>query len=103
MGSRTPTGLDNYFGTIEASFARLYQMVATDALVVQLLAFSHIDTQFPRYLAAMECAGFEECAHLIEGEQAGRMWRRVPLRRWYATYQGNTASSHEVLLLHRRR
>ncbi|WP_220202441.1 DNA methyltransferase [Reticulibacter mediterranei] len=103
MGSRTPTGLDNYFRTIEASFARLYQVVAEEAFVVQLLAFSHIDTQLPRYLVAMERAGFEECAHLIEDEHTGRIWRRVPLRRWYATYQGNTPSSHEVLLLHRRR
>jgi hypothetical protein len=43
MGSRTPTGLNYYFNTIEASFARLYQVIAPDALVVQLLAFSHID------------------------------------------------------------
>ncbi len=103
MGSRTPTGLDTYFRTIEVSFARLYQVVATDALVVQLLAFSHIETQLPRYLAAMEHAGFAECLHLVEDASAGRMWRRVPLRRWYASYQGNTPSSHEVLLLHRRR
>jgi hypothetical protein len=102
MGSRTPTGLNYYFNTIEASFARLYQVIAPDALVVQLLAFSHIETQLPRYLAAMEQAGFVECAHLGEDEAPGRVWRRVPLRRWYATYQGNTSSSHEVLLLHRR-
>lgn len=102
MGSRTPTGIDNYFSTIEASFVRLHQVVAADALVVQLLAFSHIDTQLPRYLAAMEHAGFAECTHLVEDEQAGRIWRRVPLRRWYASYQGNTPSSHEVLLVHRR-
>ena len=44
MGSRTPTGLDNYFRTIEASFARIHQVIATDALVLQLLAFSHIVT-----------------------------------------------------------
>ncbi len=102
MGSRTPTGLNTYFDTIEASFARLYQVIAADALVVQLLAFSHIETQLPRYLAAMEQAGFAECAQLGEDAPAGRMWRRVPLRRWYASYQGDIPSSHEVLLLHRR-
>jgi hypothetical protein len=102
MGGRSHTGLDTYFRTIETSFARLYQVVAVDALVVQLLAFSHIDTQLPRYLAAMEHAGFRECIHLVEDEQAGRIWRRVPLRRWYASYKGDTSSSHEVLLLHRR-
>lgn len=102
MGSRTPTGLDTYFRTIEVSFAQLHQVVAADALVVQLLAFSHINTQLPRYLAAMERAGFQECIHLIEEERVERIWRHVPLRRWYASYQGDTPSSHEVLLIHRR-
>lgn len=102
MGSRTPTGLDNYFKTIETSFTRLHQVTAEQALVVQLLAFSHIDTQLPRYLAAMERAGFAECAHLVEDEAVERIWRRVPLRRWYASHKGDIPSSHEVLLLHRR-
>ena len=102
MGSRTPTGLDNYFKAIEASFTRLHQVTAGKAFVVQLLAFSHIDTQLPRYLAAMERTGFAECAHLVEDEAVERIWRRVPLRRWYASHKGNTPSSHEVLLLHRR-
>jgi hypothetical protein len=103
MGSRTSTGLDNYFRDIESSFACLYHVVAENALVVQLLAFSHSDTQLPRYLAAMEHAGFLECSlELEDGSAVGRVWRRVPLRRWYATHQGHTSSSQEVLLIHRR-
>jgi hypothetical protein len=103
MGSRTPTGRDNYFNAIEASFAGVHRVVAENTLVVQLLAFSHMETQLPRYLAAMERAGFCECDCVAEADKASeRIWRRVPLRRWYASHQGNTSSSHEVLLVHRR-
>jgi len=103
MGSRTPTGLNNYFRSIELSFSHLHGLLAEDAVVVQLLAFTAIEEQLPRYLVAMEHAGFQECGHDLEHDGApGRVWRRVPLRRWYATRKGNTSSSHEVLLVHRR-
>lgn len=103
MGSRTPTGLDNYFQSIEQTFAHLHQVIAPHACVVQLLAFSHIETQLPRYLAAMDRAGFQECEHAVtDGQVPERVWRRVPLRRWYASYKGNISASHEVLLIHRR-
>ena len=104
MGSRrNPTGLNNYFKSIENSFARMHNLLADNAFVVQLLAFSDIEEQLPRYLTAMERAGFQECEHATEDEERrGRVWRQVPSRRWYATYKGNTSSSHEVLLVHRR-
>ena len=103
MGSRTPTGLNNYFISLEASFSHLHSLLAEDAIVVQLLAFSAIEEQLPRYLRAMERAGFQECELMSEGDgMPERVWRQVPSRRWYATYKGSTSSSHEVLLVHRR-
>lgn len=102
MGSRTPTGLNNYFRSVENSFSRIYDLLAEEAIVVQLLAFSNIEDQLPRYLRAMEQAGFREIGHTIENESTRRIWRQVPLRRWYATYKGNTPASHEVLLIHKR-
>jgi DNA modification methylase len=103
MGSRTPTGLNNYFRSIEDSFSRLHAMLAEDAVVVQLLAFSAIEEQLPRFLAAMERASFQECDIISECDGVSeRVWRQVPSRRWYATYKGNTSSSREVLLVHRR-
>lgn len=103
MGGRTPTGVDNYFQSIEQAFVHLHQVVAEHAFVVQLLAFSHIETQLPRYLAAMDRAGFQECEHdLADNQVPKRIWRRVPLRRWYASYKGNIPASHEVLLIHQR-
>jgi hypothetical protein len=72
--------------------------------VFQLVAFSRPEWQLPVYLDKMEEAGFTElrpiCAeeHLFEG----RIWRDVPGRKWYAKNRGKTASSQEVLLLHRK-
>lgn len=104
MGSRTPTGLDNYFAEIERSFSRIHGLLADDAIVVQLIAFANIAQQLPRYLIAMQRAGFAELS--IEGRDAAvgdkHMWRKVPSRRWYASLQGDTPSSNELLLIHRR-
>jgi DNA methylase len=104
MGSRrNPTGLNNYFRSIENSFSHMHNLLADNAFVVQLLAFSNIEEQLPRYLTAMEHAGFQECEHTTEDEgKWARVWRQVPSRRWYATYKGNTPSSREVLLIHQR-
>lgn len=103
MGSRTPTGLNNYFKAIENSFSQLHSLLAEEAIVVQLLAFSNILEQLPRYLGSMENAGFQEYGHTIDSDSlSGRLWRQVPLRRWYASFKGNISSSHEVLLIHRR-
>lgn len=103
MGSRTPTGLNNYFRSIEASFSQMHSILAEGAFAVQLIAFSDIATQLPRYLEAMAQAGFEEVEFRISTEDpSARIWRQVPLRRWYASYKGTTSSSQELLLIHRR-
>jgi hypothetical protein len=103
MGSRTPTGVDNYMQAIEASFRRIHSLLAVDGKVVQLLAFSDIDRQLPRYLRAMREAGFREMSlELADGNTKSRISRRVPLRRWYASLQGKTPSSREFLFVHKR-
>lgn len=104
MGSRTPTGINNYFKTIEDSYTSLHNIIDDDAIVVQLIAFSDIETQLPLYLAAMERAGYQEVESNwdLSGQSDGRLWRQVPSRKWYATAKGATASSRELLLIHQR-
>ncbi len=103
MGSRTPTGINNYFESIQKSFAHIHKLLSNDALVVQLIAFSNIENQLPRYLDAMRMAGFEEYSIATENGQVNeRIWREVPCRRWYASFKGNTHSSRELLLIHKR-
>ncbi len=103
MGSRTPTGLDTYFESIETSFANIRGLLSPKASVVQLVAFSNVRSQLPRYLEAMEQAGFERAEIRVEEKtHSGNIWRRVPLRRWYASYQGRTSSAKELLLIHQK-
>ena len=94
-GSRTPTGLRNYFNMITDAFLSVARVVADDAHVVQLVGFQRVETQLPEYLSCMSEAGFEEVA--------GRLSRRVPNRKWYAKLKGNVDAATEYLLIHRRR
>lgn len=105
LGERREQGLRTYFERLCNAFVSVRGLAGPESLVVQLVAFSAPSWQLPAYLAKMEEAGFTElrpvCAeeHLFEG----RIWRDVPGRKWYAKNRGKTASSQEVLLLHRTR
>jgi hypothetical protein len=95
-GSRTPTGLKNYFSMITDAFRSVARVLAEDGHVIQLVGFSDAARQLPQYLECMRTAGFEEC-HVA----GGRMGRRVPNRKWYATLKGEVDASTEVLFIHR--
>ncbi len=103
MGSRTTFGLDNYFQNLKESYSKISKLLEPQALVVQLIAFSEVDTQLPRYLETMQQAGFENCKIQPNGKSSqDGLWRNVPSRKWYATYKGTTSSSRELLLIHRK-
>lgn len=100
LGSRTPTGLRNYFNSIRASFRVIHALMPGDALLVQLIGFSDITVQLPLYLQTMRDAGFEEI-NLPNTSRRARLYRRVPHRKWYARLQGAVDASSELLLVHR--
>ncbi|MCR9096303.1 MAG: DNA methyltransferase [bacterium] len=100
-GSRTPTGLRNYFSMIADAFSSVARVMHRDGLVVQIVGFSDIQMQLPRYISAMDDAGFEEVRP--NGPGSHRLRRRVANRKWYAKLQGNVDASTELLLLHRLR
>ena len=58
-GSRTPTGLRNYFQMITDAFKSVRNLVSPSAVIVQLVGFSDMRTQLPLYLNAMTDAGFD--------------------------------------------
>jgi DNA modification methylase len=99
FGSRSPLGLENYFRNVEECFRSVRQVVARNAIVVQLVAFSDSESQLPRYLAAMELAGFAECDALALSRDS-RVWRRVPNRKWYCHNGKEQDSAKEVVLFH---
>jgi DNA modification methylase len=99
-GSRTPTGLANYFHTLTAAFASMRKLLAPDAVVAQLVAFTDTSRFLPRFLAAMDKAGYDEWRPTRSGR---RLYRTVPNRRWYAKLMDGLDSASEVLLLHHPR
>jgi DNA modification methylase len=102
FGHRQRANLTTYFETATDAFRSLAKVADNNTIVVQMLAFSEPEWQLPRYLDAMETAGFEECRlNLISDAIDGRLWRAVPNRKWHAAQKGQTHSSREVILFHR--
>jgi hypothetical protein len=102
LGDRRHRNLSKYFEGIEESFAGVKKVISPTALVVQLVGFSDPDWQIPRFLDAMAAAGFKELLPQALGIPVeGRLWRKVPGRRWFAVSRGQLATSKEVVLFHR--
>jgi len=100
FGGRSPIGLVNYLHTLTAAFASVKSLLAPDAVVAQLVAFTDTSRFLPRFLAAMDAAGYDELRSTRSGR---RLYRDVPNRRWYAKLMEGLDSASEVLLLHRPR
>src|SRR5262249_3995926 len=103
LGPRQEDELGTYFRRLESVFSSVRNLLDSDSLVVQLVAFSDPSWQLPRYLQTMKEAGYRELgAECQAGRKvAGRIWRTVPGRKWYANNRGDIAPSKEVLLLHK--
>ena len=83
-------------------FSSLGIIADSTTTLVQMIAFSDPKNQLPRYLRTMENAGFSEVKFFSNTSTEKRVWRTVPNRKWYASLQGNTPSSKEVVLIHRK-
>jgi DNA methylase len=102
FGHRKQRGLKTYFNGIRDSFAGVRQLLDPSALVLQMVAFSNPEWQLRRFLDAMQEAGFDEVAPASLGIRvAGRIWRPVPGRRWFALIHDQLATSEELVLIHR--
>ena len=99
FGNRKQPFLDSYFATLRDSFSAIRHLLAPDALIVQLVAFTKPDWQLPLFLKTMENAGYQEAD--LSYELGNRLWRKVPGRKWYASQRGDIPCSREVALFHR--
>lgn len=86
---------DDYFRASLTTLTAIRRVVRDGGYMIQMVAFNRPEDQLPRYLANMERAGFDEV------RADGRIWRRVPHRKWHACLNGKTHSSNEVVLIHR--
>lgn len=103
MGDRKHPELATYFANIKATMSSVASLSDDRTTIVQMLAFSDVQWQLPRYLETMEEAGLTEVfLSSLAGEADGRLWRRVPGRRWYSDQRGSTPGSKEVVLIHRK-
>lgn len=100
LGDRKEKENRSYFRGIRIAFQSIRKLVRDDATIVQLISFSNPDIQLSRYLAAMSEAGFSEVSLLASRCSAGRAWRSVPGRKWYAQLKPSH-SAREVLLIHK--
>jgi hypothetical protein len=103
LGERRQEELKNYFAGIENAFTNLRQLLVSNGLAIQLVAFSSPDWQLEAYLRAMNNAGYRELMPQEIGvECPKRLWRPVPGRRWYSIMRGEISSSNEVVLFHQK-
>ena len=102
FGHREQLNLASYYSQIYEAFASLARIADYETLLVQMVAFSNPSWQFPEYLQVMKQAGFTEIRlPILTNSPDGRLWRRVPNRKWYADRMGEIPSSREVVLFHR--
>lgn len=102
FGDRKQQKLIKYFDELYKAFFSLARLSSAETVLVQMVAFSNPSWQLPQYLEVLERAGFVECyLHGIPETEDGRLWRKIPHRKWYATNKGEKASSEEVVLFHR--
>lgn len=108
MSARVDKSHNAYFKQLEDAFADLRRIAVPGTRIVQIVGFNNVSNQLDRYLDTMREAGLEETLFpdLATGDD-GRLWRRVPSRRWWNTtttlrdVAPHTAS--EVVLIHRLR
>jgi hypothetical protein len=96
MGGRSAKGESVYFDTIRRTYSNVKRLLVPDARIVQLVSFASVERQLPRYMTAMEDAGY-----VAVGADPTR--REVPNRRWYYRVQPERGRAHEYLLIHRLR
>jgi hypothetical protein len=95
------TNSTGYFRRAQTIFRSLSRLAGPDTLLVQVVGFSHPSSQLPAYLSAMQESGFDEVTDRPLGDGPdGRVWRRVPNRKWYTDNLGHAGS--EVVLIHRK-
>ena len=103
LGPRDEDELVTYYARLKSVFSSVRSLLDENSIVVQLVAFSDPTWQLKTYLETMREAGFVEAEAdcITTAKVAGRIWREVPGRKWYANKRGEIPASKEVMLLHK--
>jgi hypothetical protein len=103
LGDRKQQNLKRYYTEIGQAFTSLANVADEDSWIVQLVGFPNPSWQLPKYLKTLEQAGLMEIKLTdLANSKDGRLWRRVPNRKWFAAYQQTAESTaREVVLFHK--
>lgn len=99
MGPRRSSE-DLYFHGMSELYRAAHGQLKSGSISVHMVGFKNPSTQLPKYIEMMASVGFDELSLTGPQTSEGRIWRRVPSRKFYA--QSNAASdstSNEVVLM----
>jgi hypothetical protein len=96
MGGRSIVGQEAYFDQMRDTWGAIRRLLRSDAVIVQLVAFSDPELQIAEYMSMMADAGYEPAADLEPTDN-----RTVPNRRWYHRIEPDRIQSKEALMVHR--
>lgn len=101
FGDRQRKDMGRYMADLREAFRSIAAVIDSQSVVVQLVAFSQPLRQLPSYLEALRWAGLREVE--LAGFDGWPPRRTVPNRKWYARVRGQTPSSTEILLVHKKK
>jgi hypothetical protein len=103
MGDRKFPELKTYFENITGSMGSVATLSNSQTVIVQMVAFSVPAWQLPKYIEAMNRAGLREVfLSSLMSNPDGRLWRKVPRRKWYSQKRGDTPGTQEVVLFFKK-
>jgi hypothetical protein len=103
MGDRKYPELRTYFKNITDSMTSVAALSNARTVIVQMVAFSAPNWQLPKYIESMGDAGLQEVfLPRLADNPDGRLWRKVPRRKWYSQKRGETPGTQEVVLFFKK-
>lgn len=102
MGDRKNPELRTYFEQLEAAYSSIGAIAGPETTIVQMVAFSDVDQQLPKYLDVMVRCGLVEVRPWSITNGDGRLWRDIPNRKWHAQQNLHSPGAREVVLVHRK-
>ena len=108
LGASSTDSDERYFRELERVFTVLVPLMSEETWLVQVVGFKRGKAQLERYLNTMSSIGLEEeILPDLATKDDGRLWRRIPGRRWWVSAESLKAQGNdtlqEVILFHRRR
>ena len=102
FGDRKTHHRGTYYDNLQRSFSSIVKVANENTIIVQLMGFSDPRTQLPTLLQTLNKVGLSEITNTqMSNSPDGRIWRKIPNRKWYVDNQWGKGSEMEVVLFHR--